>query len=347
MKFIDMKYIIVLSLALVLLSCSEEEKLKTFTTVKVETIYQDSLSIRAIEIIDNSLVVAANNGFIGNIDLQSGKVFSTSQKYDSIVPEFRSIAHTSKDVFVLSVGNPALLYKTGNNGKFELVYKEEAENVFYDAMTFWNDSEGIAIGDSMNGCLSIIITRDGGQHWEKVLCSILPEGIDGEGAFAASNTNIKIVGDKTWVATTNGRIFYSSDKGFTWEIVETPIVNKEATEGIYSIDFYDENLGFAIGGDYTQPKNNKANKAITKDGGKTWSLVASGSEPAYMSCVQFIPNTKGMGLVAIGFNGISYSKDTGTTWKKISDEGFYTLRFKNDTVAYAAGKGRISKLTFN
>ena len=198
----------------------------------------------------------------------------------------------------------------------------------------------------MNGCLSIIMTRDGGQHWEKVPCSVLPEGIDGEGAFAASNTNIKIIGDTTWVATTNGRIFYSTDKGQSWEVVQTPVINKEATEGIYSIDFYDENFGFAIGGDYTQPKNNTSNKAITNDGGKTWQLVADGSEPAYMSCVQFVPNTKGVALVAIGFNGISYSKDKGTTWKKMSNEGFYTLRFKNDTVAYAAGKGRISKLIF-
>jgi len=341
-----MKSIIALSLFLSVLSCGQEEKLKTFSSVAVETIYKDSLSIRAIEIIDNSLVIGANNGFIGNIDLVSGKVFATVQSYDSILPEFRSIAHTSKDVFVLAVGNPALLYKTGDNGKMELVYTEAAETVFYDAMTFWNDAEGIAIGDSMDGCLSVIITRDGGNHWKKLPCSLLPEAMEGEGAFAASNTNIKIMGNNTWVATTEGRILFSADKGLTWEVIQTPIIHKEATEGIYSLDFYDEHLGFAMGGDYTQPQNNRANKAITTDGGKTWQLIADGNEPAYMSCVQFVPNSKGMGLVAIGFNGISYSKDRGDSWKKMSDEGFYTLRFKNDTIAYAAGKGRVSKLTF-
>ena len=36
----------------------------------------------------------------------------------------------------------------------------------------------------------------------------------------------------------------------------------------------------------------------------------------------------------------------GTSWKHLSDEGFYTIRFLNDSIAYAAGKGRISKLTF-
>jgi hypothetical protein len=33
-------------------------------------------------------------------------------------------------------------------------------------------------------------------------------------------------------------------------------------------------------------------------------------------------------------------------WKELSKDSFYTLRFQNDSVAYAAGKNRISKLVF-
>lgn len=344
--FFPTKFLMVTILALILFSCDEEKKARLFTSVLLETMYEDSLSIRAIEIIGESLAFSANKGFIGSIDLESGKVFTKTQQYNSILPEFRAIAHTAKDVFVLSVANPALLYKTGDKGEFELVYKEEAESVFYDAMTFWNDQEGIAIGDSMEGCLSIIFTRNGGTSWKKLPCSILPKGIDGEGAFAASNTNIKTIGDRTWVGTTKGRIFYSADKGKNWEAIQTPIINTEATQGIYSIDFYDEYIGFAIGGDYTNPAQNKRNKALTKDGGKTWRLVADGSAPDYKSCVQFVPNSNGKGLVATGFTGISYSSDMGENWTELSKESFYTLRFKNDSIAYAAGKNRVAKLTF-
>ncbi len=127
---------------------------------------------------------------------------------------------------------------------------------------------------------------------------------------------------------------------------DTPIVHGTETTGIYSIDFYDELNGFAIGGDYTNPEENEANKIVTSDGGKTWQLVAQGQNPGYRSCVQYIPNRKGKELVAVGFNGIDYSNDGGYTWKHLSDEGFYTIRFLNDSVAYAAGKGRISKLKF-
>ncbi|MCP4977138.1 MAG: oxidoreductase [Maribacter sp.] len=330
---------------LLLSSCMGEKPAKPFTVVEVETIFEDSLSIRAIELMENSLAFAANKGTFGNIDLKTNKVRMNVQKQDSIIPEFRAIAHTATDFFMLSVSSPALLYKTGDNG-MELVYREEGESVFYDAMTFWNDKEGLAMGDTVNGCISIIITRDGGHSWKKVPCSMLPQGAEGEGAFAASNTNIKTIGNRTWIATTSSTIYYSGDKGKTWELKQTPIVKDEPTQGIYSLDFYDENLGIAVGGDYTKPDSSLANKAITRDGGKTWNLVADGKEPNYKSCVQFVPNTEGNGIVAIGFTGISYSSNMGENWFQLSDESFYTLRFMNDSIAYAAGKNRISKLTF-
>ncbi len=340
-----MRYFSFLLVFILLASCSQVERKTTFTTVDVETLYSDSLSIRAIELMGTSLAFAANKGTFGSIDLATGKVRTNVQKYDSLLPEFRAVAHTAADFFMLSVANPALLYKTGEKGRMELVYKEEDDAVFYDAMTFWNDDEGIAVGDTMNGCMSIITTRDGGNTWTKLACSQLPEGIVGEGAFAASNTNIAVVGDKTWVATTK-RILFSGDKGLTWEVQNTPIKIAEPTEGIYSIAFYDENIGVAIGGDYTEPERKTENKAITTNGGKTWEIMADGMLPNYRSCIQFIPNTDGQGLVALGFTGIAYSSDMGKSWNQLSDESFFTLRFQNDSVAFAAGRDRISRLVF-
>ncbi len=344
-KFYIMRKFISIFVFFVLFSCIETENKPPFTSVEIQIIYEDSLSVRAIEIMGNSLAFAANKGIFGTVELATGKVRSNIEKYHTSIPEFRAVAHTSTDFFMLSVGNPALLYKTGGDGTMELIYMEEGDGVFYDAMTFWNDKEGIAVGDSVNGCFSIIITRDGGNTWHKLSCNALPEGIDGEGAFAASNTNIKTVGSKTWIATTK-RILFSSDKGKTWEAIETPILDKKDAQGIYSIDFYDENIGIAIGGDYTDPEGNMANKAVTGDGGKTWQLIADGQDPQYKSCIQFVPNSAGKQMVALGFTGISYSSDMGSTWKQLSEEPFYTIRFSNDSIAYAAGKNRIAKLTF-
>ena len=334
------------------MSCKHEEETtkNKIDAVNIEEIYRDStLSIRAIDVAsDKSIAFAANNGMFGLYNPQSEEWITAKQDYDTLNLQFRAVARTANDFFMLSVENPALLFKTGENGAMELVYKEEHENVFYDAMHFWNSKEGLAIGDPTENCMSIIITRDGGETWSKVPCDRLPKVKEGEAAFAASNTNIAIVGNKVWIATggKTSRILFSKDKGQSWEIFDTPMINGEATTGIYSIDFYDEHNGFAIGGDYTKPDAFKANKMRTSDGGKTWQLVADGTEPGYRSCVQYVPNSNGKELVAIGFKGIDYSQDSGNTWKHLSDEGFYTIQFLNDSVAYAAGQGRIAKLRF-
>lgn len=347
-------------LLLVLIACKNDQKsqasedLKTpehqaFKSVEIDPIFEnDSVSIRAIEIIGSNVVFAANNGAYGLFNSKNKVWKISTQEFDTITPEFRSVASTPNDFFMLSVGNPALLYKTGDDGNMKIVYQEENEKVFYDAIAFWNEKEGIAIGDPTENCLSMIITRDGGNNWKKIDCSDLPEAAEGEAAFAASNSNIAIQGDHVWVLSggMKSRVYHSADKGKTWEVFETPLLQGEPTQGGYSMDFYDAKNGIIIGGDYTKPDGNSANKAMTADGGKTWELIAEGQEPGYKSSVRYVPNRNGKEIVAVGFTGIDYTSDGGESWKNLSEEGFYTIRFLNDSTAYAAGKGRIAKLSF-
>lgn len=347
-----MRIVLCFLLITMMFSCETDEPKvkKMIDTVEIETIYKDSLlSIRAIDVAsDKSIAFAANHGVFGLYNPLTDQWGTAKQSYDTLNLQFRAVARTINDFFMLSVENPALLFKTGETGAMELVYKEENEKVFYDALAFWNSEEGLAVGDPTEDCMSIIITRDGGETWNKISCDQLPKIREGEAAFAASNSNIAIVGNNTWIATggTTSRVLFSSDKGKSWDVFDTPMVNGAATTGIYSIDFYDNINGFAIGGDYTKPELATANKMKTTDGGKTWQLVADGSEPGYRSCVQYVPNKGGKELVAVGFEGIDYSNDSGNSWKHLSDEGFYTIRFLNDSVAYAAGQGRISRLHF-
>lgn len=338
--------------ALSLIACNSNEKEpkqpSTFFEVEIQSLLEDSVNIRAIEIMGGGVAFAGSNGYYGFYNSAENQVKINRQQHDSLYPEFRAVASTANDFFMLSIANPALLYKTGESGQMELVYKEENEKVFYDAMTFWNDEEGIAMGDPVENCLSVIITRDGGNSWNKLSCDQLPEAAEGEAAFAASNSNIAVEGDKTWIISggMKSRVFYSPDKGKTWEVFDTPLVQGESTKGAYSVDFYDEQNGVMIGGDYTTPEGNTANKAITSDGGKTWKLISDGKGPGYKSSVRYVPGRNANEMVAVGFTGISYSADGGETWKDLSEEGFYTIRFLNDSVAYAAGKNRLAKLKF-
>lgn len=342
---------LILLISLAVISCKsseEEEPPQAFSEVEVEVVYEDSISIRAIEVIGQNVAFAGSDGAYGLYNSGQGTIRVNRQLMDSLVPEFRAVASTSNDFFMLSVGNPALLFKTGDDGTMDLVYREDHENVFYDALTFWNDREGIGMGDPVKNCLSVIITRDGGQTWEKLPCEVLPETVDGEAAFAASDSNIAVIGDETWIISGGmaSRVFYSPDKGKTWEVFDTPLVQGEPTQGGYTIDFYDEKQGIIFGGDYTNPENNTANKAFTNDGGRTWRLISDGEGPGYKSAVRYVPGRGGEEVVAVGFTGIAYSADGGESWSQLSDEGFYTIRFVNDTVAYAAGKNRLARLGF-
>jgi photosystem II stability/assembly factor-like uncharacterized protein len=355
------------ALFLILLSCRiekqffpktlfEDKETRVIASVLTDTLLpwkaSDSLdfSIRAIEVDGDHIWFAGSNGSYGRFSIKDSSLvtnrFFETKKEDYAL---RSLAKTKDAFFVLTIGNPAKLIKCDLGSLApKIVYEEDHPKVFYDSMVFWNEQEGIAIGDPTEGCMSIIITRNGGESWTKIPCDILPAAKEGEAAFAASDTNIAVFGNKTWIATGGkaSRILFSPDKGKTWEIFETPIIQGKETTGLYSIDFYDAQNGFGIGGDYTQPKQNKANKIRTADGGITWELVGQNENPGYRSCVQYRPSGKGTELVAVGFNGIDYSNDAGNTWRHLSDESFYTFRFLNDSIAFAAGKGKISKLIF-
>ena len=344
------KLVFLTSLIISLISCNNSSlnKTKPFSSLEINHILLDStINIRAIEIKNNKVYNASSTGSIYSFDINSPKLIKQEQyssNEDSIeYPNFRSLAITKDHVFAISIANPALLFKDGI-----VVYREVHEKVFYDSMHFWNDNEGIVVGDFTEKCINILITLDGGDSWVKEDCSKFLDIQEGEGFFAASDTNISVKGDNIWLASggINSRVYYSNNKGKDWKVIETPIIQGESTTGIFSIDFYDQKNGFAIGGDYTKPLINSNNKIRTTDGGLTWTVVAENENPGYRSCVQYVPNSKGLGLVSLGFNGIDYSSDAGDSWTNLSSDGYYSFRFYNDSIAYAAGNGKISKFLF-
>jgi hypothetical protein len=55
----------------------------------------------------------------------------------------------------------------------------------------------------------------------------------------------------------------------------------------------------------------------------------------------------GLGVVAVGPpNGIYFSGNGGEAWDKISDDVFFAIEFVNDSIAFASGENKISKLVF-
>ncbi len=341
----------VLLCSILLLSCSKNYKPRTIESVTVQSFVIDSSSVRAIEVINDTTVwyagAAGAYGNITNTTLTQHRIANENDSTDTFYPHFRSIAYNGNAIFALTVANPALVFRI-DNATPEIKYQEEHPKVFYDSMTFFDAENGIAFGDPTASCPSVILTADGGNFWSKINCSDLPEIEEGEAAFAASNTNIAVVGSNAWLVTggKKARVFHTPDKGKSWKVYNTPIVQGKPTTGIYSVDFYDENNGIIFGGDYTDKAGNIANKAITTDGGKTWTLVADGQAPGYISCVQYIPDTEGWELFTVSTEGIYFSNNKGYNWTKVSDEGYYSIRFSNKNTAWLSGNNKIAKMTF-
>ncbi len=338
---------------MLLFSCISDKKLisnPNFTKIAMNPLSNEKLSTRAILIDKNKVWYAGNNGNYGFISLDTLADFKGNIAKENLKLEFRSIAQTSKYIFILSIGNPALLYRIAkDNSAIKLVYQENHEKVFYDSMQFLNEEEGFAVGDPTEDCPSIIKTTNGGESWTKISCKNLPKFAEGEAFFATSNTNLVLKDDTMWLASggKKSKIYRSIDKGEIWEIFETPIVQGEAMTGIFTADFYDENIGFITGGNYEKQDQNYSNKAITKDGGVTWKLIDDNKAFGYASCVQFLPNSGGKSLVVVANSGVFYYRQKDKKWKQLSDEKeLYTIRFIDDKTAIAAGKNKIFKIEF-
>lgn len=314
--------------------------------VQIDTLLSGTFSIRAIAIHNNTLYYTTNTSKLGSISLQySPNLIREIEVSDSLKYEFRSIAVTTNHIFILSIGNPAKLFKVSKDLKtIKEVYHENNEKVFYDSMLFWNDTNGIAVGDPTTNCLSIIQTHDAGNTWIKTNASIIPTSAVGEAAFAASNTNITSKGKMTWIVSggTKARVFKSSDFGLHWNVIDTPILQGAQTTGIFTADFYNERQGYIAGGDYEKPNHNSQNKALTFDGGDTWKIVSDNEGIGYTSCVQFVPKSNGKKLIAVGGNGVYYSNDKGATWQLLyADNSLNTIRYWKKNTFIAAGKNKI------
>jgi len=264
--------------------------------------------------------------------------------------DFRDVdAIDDRVAYVLSIGSgeTSRIYKTVDGGaRWDLQFANTDPRVFLDAMTFRDQAHGLAFSDSVEGRFAILTTGEGGRTWTRVPADRLPPALPGEGAFAASGTNIAMSGsDHVWIGTTAARVLRSSDGGRSWKVAATPLATGPSA-GIFSIAFRDAQHGVVVGGDYQKESQAVRNAAVTADGGETWTLVTDHGLSGFRSVVAWVPGTN-RSLVAIGPSGADWSPDEGHTWSRIEAAGFDTFSFAgHGGVGWAAGQGgRIAKLT--
>lgn len=262
--------------------------------------------------------------------------------------DFRGVhAVDARTVYLLSsgAGDKSRIYKTTDGGShWTLRFTNPDPQGFFDALAFWDPRHGIVLGDPVEGRFRILTTMDGGEHWIRLPG---PDALPNEGAFAASNSCLKVLGEReVWFASGGpgaARIFHSRDGGRTWMAAATPIRNDSASAGIFSLAFSDARHGVAVGGDYTKATDASHNVALTSDGGGTWTEPSGKRPNGYRSAVAFVASRSMW--IATGPSGSDVSTDNGNTWKQFDSGSFNAISFSPDGTGWGVGpKGRVALL---
>lgn len=155
------------------------------------------------------------------------------------------------------------IFRTADGGRtWQIVLSLPASNYFLNAITFFDEKEGIVYGDPDYAFPSpnywtIYKTYDGGLTWAPIANPPVQEGMN----FGWKNA-ITCVGNTVFFGTTmfdenfnfgpDARIYRSTDRGLTWSYSVTPGVVQ-----VNTIHFDNALTGFAC-------------RAKTTDGGFTW-----------------------------------------------------------------------------
>lgn len=298
-----------------------------------------SASLRGLSVVNEKVVWASGSEGTVIKTIDGGKTWKVMTVPGAEKLDFRDVeAFDANTAYILSIGNGenSRIYKTANGGKtWKEEFRNTKEKAFYDALDCFNKIHCTALSDPVDG--KFVITKTG-----PAIPGTMPPANDGEAAFAASGTCLNKHSDTLFFVTGGNaaRVFRSLDRGYNWEVFDTPMVKGTSGSGIFSIAMIDAKNGIIVGGNYEKPNEAKDNLAFTTDGGETWKLGTGLS--GYRSAAAYIdPKT----LVAVGTNGTDLSTDGGKTWTKIGNEDLNSVAAKGKRAVWAVGSnGLVVKL---
>ena len=360
-----MKRILFLILAAALLySCSSQKEIikkeeKLTETIEKKKPFRLSIeiqksktnsSLRGISVVDSLTAWACGSKgtFIHTSD--GGRTWIEGKVKGFEPLDFRGIKAFDKNTaIIMSVDAPAFFFKTYDAGKtWKRKYINRNAKIFFDGMVFWDDKNGIAFSDPIDGKFFIIVTKDGGENWKENSSINIPSALQHEGAFAASGTSIAVSGkDLVWFGcggADRSRIYFSEDGGENWRAFEAPIKSGNSSSGVFSVCFKDDLNGIAVGGDYKNDNNIIGNCAFSDDGGLSWQAIDKSQPNGFRSCVVW--NDKYNFYLTTGTSGSDYSLDDSKTWTLIDKNGYNSIGIsKKDGSCFMVGdNGVVAKV---
>lgn len=177
-------------------------------------------------------------------------------------------------------------------------------------------------------------TTDSGNTWSYLSTPLHYEYANGFD-FVNSDIGYSIGGGTTSAA---GSVYKTINGGNTWTKANNGV--NVIADGLYAIDFIDENIGFVSGG-FNQPKTLK-----TINGGNTWQQLNT----LRFGQIQFLNTSVGYARnIGNLYNRIYKTIDSGVTWNitfEIADD-IKSFHFVNENVGYFVGDSALMYKTIN
>ncbi|WP_141330935.1 oxidoreductase [Myxococcus sp. AB025B] len=290
-----------------------------------------SVRLRGVSAVDARVAWASGDQgtFVRTTD--GGQTWRPGKVPGAEALDFRDVdAFSATTAYLLSIGegDKSRIYKTEDGGEtWRLQFTNTTPGAFFDGMAFWDERHGVAFSDPVQGRFLVIATSDGGATWTPLPAEALPPALPGEAGFAASGTSITVRAPRqAWFGLGGkaARVVRTTDGGKTWSVATTPLATGDGG-GIFSLLFWSEHEGIAVGGNHQRPTDATGNLALTKDGGRTWT-VPPGRRPAgYRSCVAQVHGAPGPTLVTVGPSGSELSVDGARTWMSLGTTGFHAV----------------------
>lgn len=162
-------------------------------------------SLRGVSAVSRQVAWASgtHGTYLRTVD--SGKTWTPAQVPEASTLDFRAVVALSADeAFLMSAGpgDQSRIYHTSDAGRhWQLQFTNSNPKGFFDSMAFWDSRHGVVLGDPIpdeKGQLHFeAVMTDDGETWNPISSAQLPLALEGEGAFAASNTCIAILRSPT------------------------------------------------------------------------------------------------------------------------------------------------------
>jgi|SRR5271170_5146373 len=269
----------------------------------------------------------------------AGRTWTPAQVPNAATLDFRGIvAFSADEAFLMSAGpgDQSRIYHTSDAGQhWQLQFSNTNPKAFFDSIAFWDPTHGIVLGDPVpdeSGQLKFqLLTTTDGQSWTPIPSSQLPPALDGEAAFAASNTCLAILSSRDADRKLNPHDG-TTGKGTT----SSRAVSAPEKDGALAPEGPNPNIWFATGG-------RAARVFHSPDRGRTWQVFSTplthGPDSAGTFSIAFRDPLHG--VIAGGDYklpdrdgpNLAFTSDAGKTWtvSKIFPQSYYSA------VAYDRG----------